>query len=267
MIRSLILIMFLYCNIFGMVRHSALSRLTALPCDVQNIIKEMLIEHYSDLFVLSTQSNKICDGRVTLAALSYDGKFALFAAGRRLLQYTQHDRIFQEIQPQADDDFTCMHLIPNGTLALTGSRGESSATLWHFSSGKKAWVASLEGHELGITTVYINPSGTCALTGSQDGTARFWDLRTLFKTNSELLDQSYVLRGPSGFITTACLAEESMRALTGSADGTVILWDLTNLDAIQPYPLVGHTQEIRSIALTCNGNLALTGSNDGTVRL
>ena len=56
-----------------------------------------------------------------------------------------------------------------------------------------------------------------------------------------------------------------MRGLSGSSDNTVRLWDLERGECVKV--LEGHTNWVRSVALTADGKKGLSGSLDNTVRM
>lgn len=76
-------------------------------------------------------------------------------------------------------------------------------------------------------------------------------------------------------VSDISLSADGKVVLTGSLDGTARLWSLENgqhlytfrHDDIQGYTTGTRPASIRSVALTANGSMVLTGSDDGTARL
>lgn len=57
---------------------------------------------------------------------------------------------------------------------------------------------------------------------------------------------------------------DGSQLLTGSGDYTAKLWDLNGNLLLN---FVGHSYDIRSVAISPNGNYVLTGSGDHTAKL
>jgi len=81
-----------------------------------------------------------------------------------------------------------------------------------------------------------------------------------------------VMAGHDGWVTSiATTPEASDMILTGSRDKKVIMWNLTRDDPTSyGYPrksLVGHSHFVEDIVISSDGQFALSGSWDGTLRL
>src|SRR5262249_4030840 len=64
---------------------------------------------------------------------------------------------------------------------------------------------------------------------------------------------------------SVCLRNGRPPALGGSADSLLRLYDLTTLQLVRELP--GHTGTVRGVAVTADGRRALSGSEDGTLRV
>jgi centriolar protein POC1 len=55
------------------------------------------------------------------------------------------------------------------------------------------------------------------------------------------------------------------QAVSGSEDGNVIVWNFK--PQMRPYKFIGHKGGVNDVAITPDGSLIASGSNDSTVRL
>jgi len=83
-----------------------------------------------------------------------------------------------------------------------------------------------------------------------------------------------ILKGHNGWVTSICTNPENPETLvTGSRDKTICIWNLSGRDVVeQAYgvprkTLTGHSHFIQDLALSSDGQFALSGSWDGTLRL
>jgi len=169
----------------------------------------------------------------------------------------------------------------DGTRALTGSE-DKTAALWD--TGTWTVKLRLAGHDSFIKTVSFSPDGASALTGSgmtwsheerrlvagTDDTIRLWDLGTGEEVrrfvghanwvNSTAFspDGKRILSGSGGHI------EEDGR-WTGGSDCTVRLWDARSGEEIRRFD--GHHAPVRGVVFSPDGGFALSGGDDGIVRL
>jgi len=80
-----------------------------------------------------------------------------------------------------------------------------------------------------------------------------------------------VLKGHNGWVTTiATTAENPDMFLTGSRDKTLQIWNITkeeNNYAVPRRQLTGHSHFVQDLVISSDGQFALSGSWDGTLRL
>jgi len=89
----------------------------------------------------------------------------------------------------------------------------------------------------------------------------------------EQLTLKGVLRGHEGWVTSiATTMEDPNMVLSASRDKTVIIWQLTRDPASEDYgfarrALRGHSHIVQDVIISSDGQFALSGSWDGTLRL
>ncbi|RUS23075.1 WD40-repeat-containing domain protein [Endogone sp. FLAS-F59071] len=138
----------------------------------------------------------------------------------------------------------------DSVLALTGS-ADSSARLVNLNTG--AIVASFENHTDSVETVGFSSVLPLAATGSLDGKLNIWDVTTMRLRQTCQHDDAIVKlqwHNNSPLITT------------GSADRTVKLWDGRTGNCEKTW--MGHQDVILDFALSVDGRMVVTGSDDGT---
>jgi guanine nucleotide-binding protein subunit beta-2-like 1 protein len=88
---------------------------------------------------------------------------------------------------------------------------------------------------------------------------------------SEHLAQTGELKGHGGWVTAIATSNEaSDMILTSSRDKSIIVWELTREEGKYGYArkrLCGHGHFVQDVAISSDGQFALSGSWDGTLRL
>lgn len=150
---------------------------------------------------------------------------------------------------------------PDGQLVLTAS-ADKTARIWAAASGKL--LRALEGHTQGVVAAAFSRDGTRVITGSEDTSARVWDTATAKALG--------LLEGHSSTVSAVAFSPDGRRAITGSQDNTAKIWEVAKLrkdsDLIEGKELLtlrGQSQDLTAVALSPDGQNALTGSRDGTV--
>jgi WD40 repeat protein len=121
-------------------------------------------------------------------------------------------------------------------------------------------------HDGPVWSVAIAPGGTRAISGGDDRTVRVWDVNGG--------GQQDMLTGHSAPVRSVAVSADGMLAVSGSDDGTVQVWDLATARRVRELVsgtrravLTGHSGPVRSVAVSADGMLAVSGSDDGTVRV
>ncbi len=155
---------------------------------------------------------------------------------------------------------------PDGRTVLTGSN-DGTAQIWEVASHRP-----LDGplrHEGWVQQVVFRPDGKVAITASQgDSTVRLWDLRT-GRVIGEPIPYHPARLDSRAVRWFACCGSGERILTTGplmsGRQHCAQVWDATN-GRPQGAPLC-HDKDIRALALSRDGKVAMTGSEDGTARL
>ncbi|MCI0456113.1 MAG: WD40 repeat domain-containing protein [Gemmataceae bacterium] len=200
------------------------------------------------------------DGKRLLSA-SDDKTIRLWmiATGKELLRLTGHTHYVNGLT-----------LTKDGTLAVSCS-DDMTVRIWDLVKGKE--VRRLD-HPDKVAAAAISPDGKLIVSSSNDRVVRVWDAQT-----------GKVLRQLPHPTMAWCLAflPDGRRLLTGSGtlppdpkkggpgnggatpDAYVRLWDVEEGKELRR--LAGHTGLLRTVAVSADGRIAVSCSNDGTVRI
>lgn len=141
-------------------------------------------------------------------------------------------------------------LSSDGCLLVSGSH-DRTARIWDIQQGHTLHV--LEGHEWAVTAVAFSPDRQWVATGSDDHTIKIWNVETGHLAQT--------LPGHSWDI--GCLLwRSSSELISGSWNPAIKVWDWASG---QSQTMQAHDDFITSISI--NGNQAVTGSGDRTIKL
>ena len=115
-------------------------------------------------------------------------------------------------------------------------------------------------HRSRVRSAAFGPRKEMLVTGGADWTALTWDLRGGRPV--------YHLTGHFGHVVNVAVSPKRGQFVgTASTDGTGRIWDVATLGGAVASILMGHTNQLRSIAFSPRGLYALTASRDGTARV
>jgi len=147
----------------------------------------------------------------------------------------------------------------DGKLISVGG-GDNAARLWDPAFGGQ--IDLFQGHDAGVFGLDVVEEKQF-VTSSQDGSIRFWDART---GGSSAIAELVSKTAPQKPVhAVASCPGRTFLIAAGNEDGQCCLWDLRKGQCLAE--IAAHSDEIRSLAFSQNGNFLLTGSFDGSVAL
>jgi WD40 repeat protein len=210
-------------------------------------------------------------GELTAVAFSPNGLLLLKANEQRTARVWEL-KTGKPVGPPLhhQDDVTSVAISPDGRTMLTGSK-DTTARLWEVAPAE--FHRAVLTHEASVTGVGFSRAGERVITGSEDHTARVWEVPT-----GQLCCPP--LRGHHDEVLAVALSADGKLALTGSADGTAQLWDTTTgmplglplrhedrPGKVKFAPDGKPINRVWAVALSPDGTIAVTGSDDQTARL
>ncbi len=140
---------------------------------------------------------------------------------------------------------------PDGQLMVGANDAISEAKVWRLDG---TLVATLSGHQKGITGIRFSPNGQQIATANLDGTVKLWALNGrlihTFQGQSDLYDVAF---SPDGKLIAAA-----------SQDRTVKLW---SIDGNLLRTFTGHDSKVYAVAFSPDGQRLASGSRDRTIKL
>lgn len=170
-----------------------------------------------------------------------DPSFQVQQTAYSLLQSYQEPSIIQALQEYNPyQQFQCLYrystgrsttyaiaITPDGQIMLSGGN-DRLITVRHLGTGKI--IRTFTGHTNSIYTLALTLDGQTLVSGGRDATLHVWDLNTL---------SNYSSRSPTHRVI---------------GDGLM-------------YTLSGHSDSINAVAISSNGQLLVSGSEDNTIKL
>ena len=142
---------------------------------------------------------------------------------------------------------------PDGkTLASSGS-GDGTIRFWDVRTGNEKHAVT--GHTGDIHSVAFNPDGKFVASGHDDGVIRFWDAETGL----------YLKTFKKGYEASGLVFSEDGKTLAYADGLDICLQDAGTGE--EKMLLTGHTWGIHSMALSPDGDMLASGSEDTTIRL
>jgi WD40 repeat protein len=173
---------------------------------------------------------------------------------------------------QHDDGIICMTVSPDGKRAL--SRGKDGVRLWDLTNC--AQFRRFEGPQFSTAVLAFSPDGRGFISADRAAhKLRLWNSETGEELRSFLLGSvppftrivSWVDFSPDGRYVVASTWDKPPDDKTGPIPDQhgVSVWDFRSGKEV--VRLVGHTEQIRKLAISSDGRWVLTGSSDSTARL
>ncbi|MGB3299215.1 MAG: WD40 repeat domain-containing serine/threonine-protein kinase [Phormidesmis sp.] len=148
----------------------------------------------------------------------------------------------------------------NPIFATAGTDG--SIRLWHLPSTQLIHTFQRrriigDGHTAAVSALQFHPDGRALYSTSSDGTIKEWDSlkRCLLNTLPT-----------AGWIPTDLLVTpDGAQLISPNSDGKIVLCDIATLMPI--YELAQHQRRLNAIALSSQGDVLASASDDGTIKL
>jgi WD40 repeat protein len=131
---------------------------------------------------------------------------------------------------------------PDNPLLASGSE-DQSVRLWH--SRTRLCLKTLQGYSNGVWSVAFSPTGQMLASGSQDRVIRLWDWQQQRRLGN--------LTGHSSWVWSVAFSPDGTVLASGSEDRTVKLWDVRSQTLLQT--LEGHQDAVLSVVFDCTGDL------------
>ena len=169
---------------------------------------------------------------------------------------TQSDKTRFTIPDYRENAF----LSPDGSIvAITkdldsGLGIERGVNLWDVATGTETAIR-LGGHASTVNQVAYSPDMARMATASSDGTVRLWDTRSGNLLHPPFADHA-------GRVLSVAFSPDGRILATGGFDRRIFLYDLLTDSAIGE-PLIGHDNWVRSLRFNAEGNRLYSGATGG----
>jgi WD40 repeat protein len=158
---------------------------------------------------------------------------------------------------------TSVAITPDGALAVSGG-WDGTVSIWDLASAEQRHVLKHGGK---VSSVAISADGTRAISCGDGGAVRVWDVA------AERLLGTFA--GHTGMLRSVAMTPDGRRAVSAGDDGTVRVWDVATLDQQWIFPVAHHqpwqfpetSSTIQAVAITPDGQYAVSGGNDWVLRV
>lgn len=231
--------------------------------------------------------------RATCLSITPDGRWAISGGCDRTVRLWDLDRRkWVRIFDGHSHAVTCVCITPDGSRAVSGS-ADGALCLWDLKREKPLQV--FKGHLGTITDLCMTADGRRAVSCGPDRTLRIWDLEAgVSEYRQELFEEKKVavqlpcqwdsssglmkLRHPRGEqwsrVAASVMSPDRKRIMTAHDDTTLRVWNVNTAECLmvlreheQQVFCRGHEWQVTSLAISPNGILAVSGSDDGTIRI
>lgn len=126
-----------------------------------------------------------------------------------------------------------------------------------------------------IRSITISPNSQRIISSSGEGNVHVWDI-----TSGQMLTEFLchpLKKDKIRDIESIAITPDAKRIITASADNSLKIWELQQIKILRNgqiivkpslyKELIGHTDEVKSVMITPDGKRAISGSQDGTVKV
>jgi len=146
-------------------------------------------------------------------------------------------------------------ITPDGRRSITaGDRG----LIWIHRLGSGRRVGLLRGHRARVRALAVTPDGSLCVSGDEHGSLRVWSLEGQNLVGS--------LRDHGGSVQSIAVTSDGREVIAACWDG-VHVFDLERTADPAAGRTLMHRGEVRPLALTADARTALSGGEDGYVRV
>jgi WD40 repeat protein len=251
------------------LRPAALSRklLSAShPLSISEKLKpKPLLEKVSLIHTLTGHS-----GKAASIAVSFDGQTLASGGDDNSIKLwdLRTGELLQTLCGESGRVLT-IALSPNGQILASSHKtsDKSCIKIWHLGTGEL--LCTLTGHNKWIYSLAISPDGKTLVSGGYK--IKLWDLGSG--------EPRYTLAGHDKWIYSLAISPDGQTLVSSGGDKTVKIWQLgsdrqgaspMNLARSQESPLrtlTGHSDWVRTVAISPDGQILATGSDDNTIKL
>jgi WD40 repeat protein len=195
--------------------------------------------------------------RISSAALSTDGKRALFGATDNSIRLWDLEKRAEVATLKGHTDVvTALAFTPDGQRAASGS-WDKSVRLWNLADAT-GQPRHLKGHNEHVNDVAFSPDGSLLASAGDDATIRLWDT-----ANG---GQLHELKGHELGVCSLAFTPDGRRLFSGGEDGTIFLWDAREGTRLKSFNHL-HNLMVSCLACSPDGKRLLSGSWDMSLRL
>jgi WD40 repeat protein len=151
---------------------------------------------------------------------------------------------------------------PDGQTIASGS-ADGTIILWDFMVSLPPDLSETE-HIIRVNNVAFSPDGQIVASGSYEGTIMLWDALTGQPVGDSLIDSHTPWVVAFSPHTSEGTGGHTLAA--GNSEGLIVLWDVATRQPLDP-PLIGHTDDVQSMAFSPDGEMLASASENGEVIL